>query len=60
MKICDKKIELDIVKTILLKNKEINEKLKILIKFEKPNYKLSKRILIVREDNGFFLNKNTN
>lgn len=53
MKIKDKKIELDIVKTILLKSKEPNEKIKILIKLEKTNKKLSKRILTVREETSF-------
>ncbi len=53
MKIKDKKVELDIVKTILLKSKEPNEKIKILIKLEKTNKKLSKRILTVKEETSF-------
>lgn len=50
MKITDKNVELDIMKLIFLKNKEADEKLRCLIKIEKPNAKLSNRILIIKEE----------
>ena len=48
MKIKVKKIEMDIMKTIMLKNKEPNEKMRVMIKYEHTPNKLSKRILCVR------------
>lgn len=49
MRITDKNFEMDIIKTILSKSKEPNEKLRTMIKLENNN-KLSKRILIIRAD----------
>lgn len=49
MRITDKNFEMDIMKTILSKSKEPNEKLRTMIKLENNN-KLSKRILIIRAD----------
>lgn len=54
MKITDKNVELDIMKLIFLKNKEIDEKHRCLIKIEKPNAKLSNRILIIKEEEKSF------
>lgn len=50
MKISDRKVELDIMKTIYLKNKENDERIRCLIKIEKSNNKLSNRILIIKEE----------
>ena len=50
MKISERRIEMDIMKTIMLKNKEPNERLRTMIKFE-TTAKLSKRILIIKSDN---------
>lgn len=49
MKITEKTHEIDMVKTILSKSKEPNEKLRTIIKYENNN-KMSKRILTIRAD----------
>lgn len=49
MKINEKQAEMDIMKIILTKNKEPNERLRAIIKFEE-NSKLSKRILTIKND----------
>jgi len=53
MKIKQKNIEMDIMKTIMLKNKEPNEKMRTMVKYEHGASKLSKRILSVRSDSCF-------
>lgn len=49
MKITEKAHEIDMVKTILSKSKEPNEKLRTIIKYENNN-KMSKRILTIRAE----------
>ena len=49
MRINEKQSEMDIMKMILIKNKEPNERLRTIIKFEN-NLKLSKRILTIKTD----------
>ena len=49
MKITERNFELDIMKTILSKSKEPNEKMRTMINLENNN-KLSKRILIIQAD----------
>lgn len=52
----DRKVEMDIMKTIFLKNKEPDERTRCLVKIEKSNNKLSNRILIIKEEEkGFFV-----
>ena len=50
MKVTDRKVELEIMKLIFLKNKEPDERVRCLIKIEKSNNKLSNRILIIKDD----------
>jgi len=57
MKMTDRKVEMEIMKTIFLKNKEADERIRCLIKIEKSNNKLSNRILIIKEEEKGLIGK---
>lgn len=50
MKMKDRKVEVEIMKVIFIKNKEPDERVRCLIKIEKANNKIANRILLIKEE----------